>query len=87
MEKINDNKIKYYNYLWELGHALFSYYSSEQILSQEQIELIANSSNDDKLEAMEYVSLNNGFRYNRNMFCRNTASINRVKRMKKGKND
>ena len=87
MGKTNDSRIRYYNYLWELGHALFSYYSCDQILSQEQIELIANSSNDEKIEAMEYVSLNNGFKYNRNIFCRNTASINRVKRRKMGKID
>lgn len=36
MEK-NDNKIKYYNYLWELGHVMFSYYNAEQLLSEEQI--------------------------------------------------
>ena len=84
--EINDFKRKYYDYLWELGHALFSYYNCDRLLSQEQIELIANSSNDDKFKAMEYVSLNNGFIYNRNMFCRNTASINRIKRKKMGKN-
>lgn len=80
--KKNDSK-KYYDYLLKLGYALFSYYNAEQLLSQEQIELIANSSNGDIIEAMEYLSLNNRLK----MFCMNTASINRVKRKRIGKID
>ena len=74
---------EYYNYLWDLGNAMFAYYRCEGLLTEEQIELIAGASDEDKFTAIEHVILNeNNYKYKKNIYIRNTASINRVKRRK-----
>lgn len=44
---------EYYNYLWDLGRAMLAYYRCEGLLIEEQIELIADASDEDKFTAME----------------------------------
>ena len=54
------------------------------LLTEEEIELIAAASNEDKFIAMEYVIINeNNYKQRKEIFYRNTASIYRVKRKMK----
>ena len=65
---------------------MLAYYRCEELLTVEEVELIADASDEDKFAAIEHVILNeNNYKYKKNIYIRNTASINRVKRMKMGK--
>jgi len=83
-KRITDIEFKqYYDYLWDLGSTMLVYYRCTGLLTKEQAELIADSSDEDKIKAMEYVILNeNNYKNLKNIYIRNTASINRVKRRK-----
>ena len=43
---------EYYNCLWDLGRTMLAYYRCEGLLTEEQIELIADASDEDKFAAM-----------------------------------
>ena len=74
---------EYYNYLWNLGRAMLAYYRCDKLLTDEEVELITDASYEDKFAAMEYAVLNeNNYKYKKNIYIRNTATINRVKRKK-----
>ena len=87
MEKYNkDLKFEdydaYYYRLVQIGKAMFDLYDCKS-LSREQIELLAMSSNDDKIEGMNLV-MNNRVILNKNynVYRRNIDSIKSIKRLR-----
>ena len=75
-----------YSYLYDLGNAMFAYYDSNVILSQEQVQLIADSSDDDKIYGMYLAACDRQkIRYSYSTFSKNTDAINVAKMMKRMK--
>ena len=71
---------KYYSYLYDLGDAMVAYYDSKSLLSSEQIDLIVNSSDEDKITAMYLAACDREkISYNYITFTKNTDSINVAK--------
>lgn len=90
MEKINSSKYetleKYYSYLYELGNAMFAYYDSMTMLSSEQIQLIANSSDEDKVSGMYFAARDRQrIKYGYSTFSKNTNAIRDAKIIKRSK--
>ena len=90
MEKYNsDLKFEdynaYYYRLVQIGKAMFDLYDCK-ILSNEQKELLAISSNDDKIKGMDIV-INNRLILNHNydIYRKNIDSIKTIKRIRKTK--
>ena len=67
---------KYYSYLYDLGDAMFAYYDSRSLLSGEQIDLIVNSSDEDKITGMYLAACDRQkISYNYTTFTKNNYSI------------
>ena len=83
-----ENNLKYENYnayyyrLVQIGKAMFDLYDCK-ILSYEQKELLAMSSNDDKIKGMDIV-INNRLilNYNYDIYRKNVDSIKTIKRVR-----
>lgn len=72
----------YYFRLVQIGKAMFALYDCKP-LNKEQIELLAMSSNDDKIKGMDIV-VNNRLTLNKNYntYLRNVYSIKATKRLR-----
>lgn len=81
--KFAEKKKEYYDYLYNLGNAMLDYYAGTSVLSLEQIELIANSSDDDKINGMYLAACDRQkIRYSYSTFSKNTDAINAAKMIK-----
>ena len=82
--KFEDYDVYYYR-LVQIGKAMFDLYDCKS-LSREQIELLAISSNDDKIKGMDIV-INNRLILNHNydIYRKNIDSIKTIKRIRRTK--
>jgi len=91
MENIKDlncNKYKeigeVYSRLYDLGNVMFKYYGGTEILSEEEINMIVNSSAEEKIDGMYLAaSDNNKIKYNYSTFLRNSENIRFAKKRNK----
>lgn len=77
-------KVKeFYSYLYDLGNVMFKYYSGAELLSQEEINMIVNSSAEEKIDGMYLAaSDNNKIKYSYSTFLRNSNNIKLARKKK-----
>lgn len=76
---IEENLSKDYYRLMDIGNAMLAYYDG-RVLNSDQIELIANSSNDDKISGMNLAAAERLLlKYSYPTFQKNTDAIKTAK--------
>lgn len=85
MENSELETVRYtYAYLYELGNLMFKYYDGIEVLSQEEINMIVNSSDSLKLRGMYLAACDrNRIQYSYPTFSINSDNIDLAKKRKR----